>query len=59
MVKVVELEEIERILQSIDPIQIIEDGFIAYSQGKVIVPPVGEMVFYDPPGECHIKYGFI
>ena len=59
MVKVVEIEEIERILQSIDPIQIIEDGFIAYSQGKVIVPPVGEMVFDDPPGECHIKYGFI
>ncbi|MCG3226333.1 MAG: ornithine cyclodeaminase family protein [Candidatus Heimdallarchaeota archaeon] len=59
MVKVVELEEIERILQRIDPIQIIEDGFIAYSQGKVTVPPVGEMIFENPPGECHIKYGFI
>jgi len=59
MVKIVELEEIERILQKIDPIQIIEEGFVAYSQGKVTVPPVGEMVFDEPPGECHIKYGFI
>ncbi len=59
MVKVVKLEEIKQILQNIDPIELIEEGFIAYSQGKVTVPPVGEMIFDDPPGECHIKYGFI
>jgi ornithine cyclodeaminase len=59
MVKVVELDEIERILQSVDPIEVIEEGFIAYSKGRVKVPPVGEMIFDDPPGECHIKYGFI
>jgi ornithine cyclodeaminase len=59
MVRVINLKEIEDILKTIDPIQIIEEGFIAYSQGKVTVPPVGEMIFDDPPGECHIKYGFI
>ncbi|NPD88216.1 MAG: ornithine cyclodeaminase family protein [Asgard group archaeon] len=59
MVKIVNLEEIKNILQMINPIEIIEEGFIAYSKGKVTVPPVGEMVFDDPPGECHIKYGFI
>jgi ornithine cyclodeaminase len=59
MVKIIELEEIKRILKKINPIQIIEEGFIAYSQGKVSVPPVGEMIFDNPPGECHIKYGFI
>jgi len=37
----------------------IEDGFVAYSQGRVEVPPVGEMVFEKPPGDVHIKYGFI
>ncbi len=59
MVKIVNLEEIKKILEKINPIEIIEEGFVAYSQGKVEVPPVGEMIFDEPPGECHIKYGFI
>ena len=59
MVEVIKLNEIEEILQKINPIEIVENGFIAYSQGKVVVPPVGEMIFDEPPGECHIKYGFI
>jgi ornithine cyclodeaminase len=59
MVKIVELDQIKEILTRVNIIQAIEDGFVAYSQGKVIVPPVGEMLFDDPPGDCHIKYGFI
>jgi len=59
MTKIVKLDEIKVILEKINPIEIIEEGFIAYSQGKVKVPPVGEMIFNNPPGECHIKYGFI
>ena len=46
-------------MKNIDAIKIIEEGFVAYSQGKVVVPPVGEMIFEEPPGETHIKYGFI
>ena len=53
------LEQITEALQELDPIQAIEDGFRAFSQGEVVVPPVGEMLFDDPPGDCHIKYGFI
>lgn len=37
----------------------IEAGFVAYSNGEVVVPPVGEMIFEDPPGDTHIKYGYI
>ncbi len=59
MTKIVNLDEIKAILENINPIEIIEEGFMAYSQGKVEVPPVGEMIFDKPPGECHIKYGFI
>ncbi len=59
MTSIIELDEIKEILATIDPIKIIEEGFIAYSEGKVVVPPVGEMIFDEPPGECHIKYGFI
>ena len=59
MVEIIRLEQIKKILRKIDPIQKIEEGFVAYSKGKVVVPPVGEMVFQDPPGDCHIKYGYI
>lgn len=57
--KILTLEEIKKTLKTIDPVQEIEEGFILYSQGKVVVPPVGEMIFDDPPGECHMKYGYI
>ncbi|MFX0174136.1 MAG: ornithine cyclodeaminase family protein, partial [Candidatus Hodarchaeota archaeon] len=59
MTQIIKLDQIKRILEKIDPLKLIEEGFIAYSQGKVLVPPVGEMIFDDPPGDCHIKYGFI
>lgn len=42
-----------------DLIQIIEDGFVSYSKGDVVVPPVGHLPFINPPGDLHIEYGFI
>ena len=39
--------------------QEIETGFSAYSNGEVVVPPVGELNFDNPPGDVHIKYGYI
>ncbi|MHA2245694.1 MAG: ornithine cyclodeaminase family protein [Candidatus Hodarchaeales archaeon] len=59
LTKIVRLNQIKEIFMEINPIQQIEAGFVAYSQGKVVVPPIGEMIFKDPPGDCHIKYGFI
>jgi len=59
MTHIIKLPEIKEKLRGIDPIKAIAEGFIAYSQGKVVVPPVGEMIFEDPPGDAHIKYGFI
>ncbi|MFW9777204.1 MAG: ornithine cyclodeaminase family protein [Candidatus Heimdallarchaeota archaeon] len=59
MVKIIALEEINRILDILDPVPLVEEGFISYSEGKVVVPPVGELIFEDPPGDCHIKYGYI
>ena len=37
----------------------IEAGFVAYSQGKVNIPPVGHLHFDDPPGDIHVKQGYI
>lgn len=33
----------------------IEEGFVAYSQKRAIMPPVGHMPFAEPPGDLHIK----
>jgi ornithine cyclodeaminase/alanine dehydrogenase-like protein (mu-crystallin family) len=62
MYKIVTLEEILQVLKSTDKkdiIKSIEEGFVAFSRGEVVVPPVGEMLFKEQDGEAHIKYGFI
>jgi len=56
---VIMLDEIKRALGRVDPVPLIEAGFVAYSRGQVVVPPVGEMIFENPPGDVHIKYGYI
>jgi len=53
------LEDIQRALETIDVVAAIEAGFVAYSRGEVVVPPVGELLFEEPRGEAHIKYGYI
>lgn len=58
MTETFNLEQIEGALETIDVTDLIEQGFVAYSEGRVVVPPIGEMVF-DDAGEAHIKYGFI
>ena len=53
------LQEIQKALSGVNLTPYIEQGFIAYSNNEVIVPPVGELIFDDPPGDTHIKYGYI
>ncbi|MGA2000655.1 MAG: hypothetical protein ABSG52_11725 [Terriglobales bacterium] len=50
--------QLEKVMQPEEVIKAVEEGFIAYSQGKTVIPPVGELIFDDPRGDCHIKYGF-
>ena len=53
------LDQIKELLPTVDLMQDIEAGFVAYSAGKAVVPPVGELVMQDPPGDVHIKYGYL
>ena len=55
--KIATLDEIKRILPSLDLIPAMEKGFAAYSSGRATVPPVGEIIL--DKGEVHIKSGFI
>ncbi len=57
--EVIRREEIERRLAGADLVAAMERGFVAYSEGRSVVPPVGELIFKDPPGDAHIKYGYI
>ncbi len=59
MTKIINLQDIKKIVKNIDVIQSMEEGFVAYSNGQIIVPPVGELMFEQPKGEAHIKYGYI
>ncbi len=55
--KIISLSEIKAVLPSLDLIPAIEDGFVRYSAGDAIVPPVGELLL--DKGEVHIKYGYL
>lgn len=57
--RIITLEEIENALESLDLLPAIEQAFVAYSAGRAVVPPVGELLLEDPPGEVHIKYGYL
>jgi ornithine cyclodeaminase len=57
--KVVTLAEMLPALDAEELYRAIEQAFIAYSAGKAVVPPVGELTFERPPGDVHIKYGYI
>jgi ornithine cyclodeaminase len=57
--KIIDLTQIKAILPTIDILPAIEAGFITYSKGQAIIPPIGELLFTDPPGDVHIKYGYI
>jgi len=59
MTTVLELDQIKRLIDVPDLIREIETGFVLYSDGQVTVPPVGFLHFDDPPGDVHIKYGFV
>lgn len=55
--KIITLEQINKILPTLDLIPAIEAGFAAYSAGQAEVPPVGELLL--DKGDVHIKYGYL
>lgn len=56
---IISQERIRAAIHIDEAVAAIEDGFRAYSAGRAVVPPVGYLGFESPPGDCHIKYGYI
>lgn len=59
MPAIIKLNKITSIVNKIDVTTAMKEGFIEYSNGNSVVPPVGELLFDSPPGDVHIKYGYI
>lgn len=57
--RVVGLEEIRLAVDIPTLIDEVAEGFIAYSSGKVVVPPVAHLGFEEPRGDVHIKFGYV
>jgi len=57
--QILTLEQIKQRIDVPELIAAIEAGFVLYSQGRVVVPPVGFLNFEEPPGDVHIKYGYV
>ena len=57
--RLITLDEIRDVVPKLDPLDVMEQAFIAYSSGKAVIPPVGELIFDDPSGDVHIKYGYL
>jgi ornithine cyclodeaminase len=56
---VVSAEDCERAVSVPELIEEIAQGFIAYTAGRVVVPPVGYLGFTEPSGDVHLKYGYV
>ena len=62
MMRIIEKQEMVQIIRKANPsdlLNYIESAFIHYSAGNAEVPPVGTLHFESPPGDVHIKYGYI
>jgi ornithine cyclodeaminase len=57
--RILDRDQIRTALAAVDLMAEIEEAFVAYSEGRSVVPPVGELTFDEPPGEVHIKYGYV
>lgn len=62
MAKIIDRKTIEKIVKeanTTDLMSYIEEAFTSFSSGNAVIPPVGSLNFDSPPGDVHIKYGYI
>ncbi|WP_201830149.1 ornithine cyclodeaminase family protein [Microvirga zambiensis] len=58
-ITILELPQIEQRLEGLDLVGLMEEAFAAFSRGEAVIPSPGELLLSDPPGEVHIKYGYL
>jgi ornithine cyclodeaminase len=55
---ILDLPQIEKRLENLDVVGLMEDAFARFSRREAVMPVPGELLFEEPPGEVHIKYGY-
>ena len=56
--RLVTLDELRRCFDAAAVMQSVRQAFIGHAHGRYVVAPPGQLLFDDPPGDCHIKYGY-
>jgi ornithine cyclodeaminase len=51
--------QIESLIDPGRALTAIQAAYIAASDGRAVMPPVGYLAFPKKDGDCHIKYGHI
>jgi ornithine cyclodeaminase len=59
MTQIFHLDEIEAAVDPGELVDAVAAGLVALSRGEAVVPPVGLLHFDTPPGDVHIKYGYV
>ena len=54
-----DLTQIRDLLKQGDVLAAVRKAFVMHMRGETICPPAGELLFSEPPGDCHIKYGHL
>ncbi|HEV2124350.1 MAG TPA: ornithine cyclodeaminase family protein [Chloroflexota bacterium] len=57
--RVFDKAEIVAALEPLELQEVLERAFIAYSLGAAVLAPVSELLFDNPPGDVHIKAGYV
>ncbi|MFD2206589.1 hypothetical protein [Kiloniella antarctica] len=58
-IPIISLDAIQNSMTRTDILHAVKGALIAHSDGKVISPPPGQLLFDNPKGDCHIKYGYL
>ena len=58
-IPIISLDQIQNSMSKTDILHAVKNALIAHSKGKVVSPPPGQLLFDDPKGDCHIKYGYL
>ena len=57
--QIIEVDELKPLLHRGKVIEAVRQALIWQAQGKVQSPLPGQLLFREPPGDCHIKYGHV
>ena len=57
--KILDKADIVAALEGLELQGVLERAFVAYSRGAAVLAPVSELLFSDPPGDVHVKAGYM